>query len=82
MRKNLTQLPVRTNKARENGLTMMMDKGLSLRQAEDFLSSNREHTDIIKLGSEKAVKEAGLAKLQGKEYIVCDGDCIYFHFNV
>jgi phosphosulfolactate synthase len=29
---------------------MMMDKGLSLRQAEDFLSSNYEHTDIIKLG--------------------------------
>ncbi len=41
-----------------------------------------KYTDIIKLGSEKAVKEAGLAKLQGKEYVVCDGDCIYFHFNV
>ena len=41
-----------------------------------------KYTDIIEYGSEKAVKEAGLAKLQGKEYIVCDGDCIYFHFNV
>ena len=41
-----------------------------------------KYTDIIELGSEKAVKEAGLAKLQGKEYVVCDGDCIYFHFNV
>ena len=50
MKKILTQLPVRTNKPRENGLTMMMDKGLSLRQAEDFLSSSHEHTDIIKLG--------------------------------
>ena len=46
----LKQLPQRSEKPREKGLTMMMDKGLSLRQAEDFLSSNREHTDIIKLG--------------------------------
>ena len=41
-----------------------------------------KYTDLIEHGSEKAVKEAGLAKLQGKEYVVCDGDCIYFHFNV
>ena len=46
----LKQLPQRSSKPREKGLTMMMDKGLSLRQAEDFLSSNYEHTDIIKLG--------------------------------
>ena len=38
--------------------------------------------DLIKYGSEKKVKEAGMSKLQGKEYIVEDGDCIYFHFNV
>ena len=50
MKKNLTQLPVRTKKARENGLTMMMDKGFSLKQAEEFLSSSHEYTDIIKLG--------------------------------
>ncbi|HIE74014.1 MAG TPA: hypothetical protein EYQ06_07125 [Flavobacteriales bacterium] len=50
MKKILTQLPVRTSNPRENGLTMMMDKGLSFRQAEDFLASNIEHTDIIKLG--------------------------------
>ena len=41
-----------------------------------------KYDDLIKLGSEKAVKEAGLAKLEGKEYVVRDGDCIYFHFNV
>jgi phosphosulfolactate synthase len=50
MKEILTQLPVRAIKPRENGLTMMMDKGLSLRQAEDYLSSNKEYTDIIKLG--------------------------------
>ena len=38
--------------------------------------------DLKKLMSEKNVKEAGLGQLQGKEYIVEDGDCIYFHFNV
>lgn len=41
-----------------------------------------KYNDLIRLGSEKAVKEAGLAKLEGKDYKVEDGDCIYFHFNV
>jgi phosphosulfolactate synthase len=43
-------MPLRTSKTRKNGLTMAMDKGLSLRQAEDFLLSSHEHTDIVKLG--------------------------------
>jgi ribosome-binding ATPase YchF (GTP1/OBG family) len=30
----------------------------------------------------KKVKDAGLSQLEGKDYIVRDGDCIYFHFNV
>ena len=41
-----------------------------------------KYDDLVHLGSEKAVKDAGLAKLQGKDYVVQDGDCIYFHFNV
>ncbi len=41
-----------------------------------------KYDDLIKYGSEKNVKDAGMSKLQGKEYIVEDGDCIYFHFNV
>ena len=41
-----------------------------------------KYNDLIKYGSEKKVKDAGLSKLQGKEYIVEDGDCVYFHFNV
>lgn len=47
---NLTQLPKRTVKPREEGITMVMDKGLSLREAEDFLSTGGEYSDIIKLG--------------------------------
>ena len=47
---NLPHIPERTLKPRENGLTMMMDKGLSWRQAENFIDSCGELTDIVKLG--------------------------------
>tara|TARA_A100000171_G_C2077600_1_gene117985 strand:+ start:78 stop:839 length:762 start_codon:yes stop_codon:yes gene_type:complete len=46
----LNNLPERTQKPREKGFTMVMDKGLSVRQAEDFLSVSANHVDIIKLG--------------------------------
>ena len=41
-----------------------------------------KYNDLVRLGSEKAVKDAGLAKLHGRDYLVKNGDCIYFHFNV
>jgi ribosome-binding ATPase YchF (GTP1/OBG family) len=37
---------------------------------------------MIDMGSEKNAMDAGLVQLQGRDYIVQDGDCIYFHFNV
>lgn len=40
------------------------------------------YEDLIKLGSEKQVKEAGKMRLEGKEYIMQDGDICYFRFNV
>jgi phosphosulfolactate synthase len=46
----LPHLPARASKPRTKGLTMMMDKGLSIRQAEDFISASGHLTDIIKLG--------------------------------
>ncbi len=46
----LPHIPERPAKPRKSGLTMMMDKGLSVRQVEDFLSANIDLTDIIKLG--------------------------------
>jgi phosphosulfolactate synthase len=46
----LPHIPERGAKPRSKGLTMMMDKGLSVRQVEDFLSANSDFTDIIKLG--------------------------------
>ncbi|GAA0539683.1 phosphosulfolactate synthase [Chitinophaga japonensis] len=47
---NLTQIPDRTKKPRSNGLTMVMDKGLSLEEAKNFLSVAAPHVDILKLG--------------------------------
>lgn len=41
-----------------------------------------KYEDLIRLGSEKAVKDAGLMKLVGKEHIVEDGDIITIRFNV
>lgn len=38
--------------------------------------------DYIQYGSESAVKEAGKMRVEGKEYIVIDGDVMHFRFNV
>ncbi|MCB0481841.1 MAG: phosphosulfolactate synthase [Flavobacteriales bacterium] len=43
-------LPERPEKPRKNGATMMMDKGLSLREAENFIDKAGHLTDYIKLG--------------------------------
>ncbi len=47
---NLKNKPERPAEPRNSGLTMVMDKGLSCRQAEDFLEVAADKTDIIKLG--------------------------------
>ena len=47
---NLTQIPERTAKPRTFGLTMVMDKGLSLEDARNFISAAAPHVDIVKLG--------------------------------
>ena len=40
------------------------------------------YDDLIACGSEAAAKEKGLVRLEGKEYIMRDGDVTYFRFNV
>jgi len=50
MNYTLNNLPERTIKPRQMGFTMAMDKGLSIREAEDFVSIAAEHVDIVKLG--------------------------------
>jgi phosphosulfolactate synthase len=50
MNYTLKNLPERTKKPRQTGFTMAMDKGLSVREAEDFMSIAADHVDIVKLG--------------------------------
>ena len=41
-----------------------------------------EYEDLKNLGSMNALKEKGLFRLEGKEYVVKDGDIVHFRFNV
>ena len=50
MNYKLNDIPARPAKPRQSGLTMVMDKGLSLRQVEDFIEVAGTHADIVKLG--------------------------------
>ncbi len=50
MNYTLNNLPERTKKTREYGYTMVMDKGLSIREVEDFISVCGEYVDIVKFG--------------------------------
>jgi len=47
---NLPHIPDRAPKPRQKGITMMMDKGLSLKEVENFIEANADYTDLIKLG--------------------------------
>lgn len=67
-------------------------KGATAPQAAGVIHSDFEkgfiraevmkYEDFVSLGSEAAVKEAGKFKVEGKEYIVQDGDLMHFRFNV
>lgn len=46
----IPQLPERFQKPRQAGFTMVMDKGLALRQAEDLMSTASQYIDFVKLG--------------------------------
>jgi len=47
---NLSQIPERTTQPREHGITMVMDKGLSVQEAKNFMSASAPHVDVVKLG--------------------------------
>ncbi len=50
MNYSLNNIPQRSQKPRNNGMTMVMDKGLSLRQVDDMLEVSSDNIDIVKLG--------------------------------
>jgi len=47
---NLSQMPERNLKPRTSGITMVMDKGLSISEVHNFMSISHPHVDIVKLG--------------------------------
>lgn len=50
MNYHLNNIPERTSKPRNIGFTMVMDKGLSVREVEDMLDSCSQYIDIVKFG--------------------------------
>jgi phosphosulfolactate synthase len=62
MKKVLPFLPDRPVKPRNSGITMVMDKGLSIREAEDFMSVGSEYTDFVKLGFGTSLITPGFEK--------------------
>jgi len=62
MKPILPFLPERPVKPRKSGLTMVMDKGMSVREAEDFVSVGSEYTDFVKLGFGTSIITPGLDK--------------------
>jgi phosphosulfolactate synthase len=62
MFKVLPFLPDRPSKPRNSGITMVMDKGLSIREAEDFMSVGSEYTDFVKLGFGTSLITPGFEK--------------------
>ena len=69
-----------------------IEKGMTAPQAAGVIHTDFEkgfiraetiaYDDFSTLGSEAAVKEAGKMRIEGKEYIVKDGDVMHFRFNV
>jgi hypothetical protein len=67
-------------------------RGISAQRAAGKIHSDIErgfiraevisYAELVALGSEKKAREAGKLKLEGKEYVVQDGDVIEFRFNV
>ena len=51
----LPYIPCRSTKPRQSGITMMMDKGLSVKEAEEFVKSSGDFTDFVKLGFGTAI---------------------------
>jgi phosphosulfolactate synthase len=62
MNKILPFLPERPDKPRNSGITMVMDKGLSIREAEDFMSVGSFYTDFVKLGFGTSLITPGFEK--------------------
>ena len=69
-----------------------IEKGMKAPQAAGVIHSDFEkgfiraevisYNNFVKLGSEQACRDAGKLSVEGKEYVVKDGDVMHFRFNV
>ncbi len=67
-------------------------KGLKAAEAAGKIHSDMErgfiraevyhYDDLIACGSEARVREKGLFRLEGRDYLIKEGDVVYFRFNV
>ena len=67
-------------------------KGMNAKQCAGIIHTDFEkgfiraevisYEDLMECGSELKVKEAGKARLEGKDYLMQDGDICHFRFNV
>jgi phosphosulfolactate synthase len=62
MNYSLQHIPERTKKPRQSGWTMVMDKGLSVREIEDMIEVAGEHIDVVKLGWATSYVSANLQR--------------------
>jgi ribosome-binding ATPase YchF (GTP1/OBG family) len=67
----------RGEKAVDAAGTIHSDLARGFIRAECFRSQ-----ELLDLGSEKAVREAGLFRLEGKDYVVADGDILHIRSNI
>ncbi len=65
MERVIPYIPPRPDKPRDSRITMVMDKGLSVRQAEDFVSVGSLYTDLMKLGFGTSVLTPGFKEKIG-----------------
>ena len=83
---NLSQIPERHKKPRSHGITMVMDKGLSIEEAKNFLSVAHPHVDIVKLGFGTAFVTPDLKKkievYQGYDIPVYFGGTLFEAFLI
>jgi ribosome-binding ATPase YchF (GTP1/OBG family) len=52
-----------------------MERGFIRMEVESY-------DDLVQYGSWNGAKEAGKLRIEGKEYVVQDGDCVFIRFNV
>ena len=78
----------------ESGVNRLIKKAYALLNLETFITAGEmevkawtykkgwKYDDYLKYGSEAAVREAGKMGVEGKDYVVQDGDIMHFRFNV